>query len=246
MLLDEPPRSQGDLIFSIAGIPVRVHPMFWLVALLLGLGATGGKPIPIAIWVAAAFVSILVHELGHALVARSYGFEPRITLHAMGGLASYLPARREPKSNIAITLAGPAAGFLFAMLVILALRASGRQVELTWSVSPLVQIYFDRFDNLNLHQFVFYLLYVNIYWGLLNLLPVYPLDGGQIARDLLTLADPGEGLRRSLWLSVLVAGGIAVYSLAQGSMYLGMMFAYLGYQSYTALQSYFGSGGGRR
>jgi hypothetical protein len=109
VILSEPARTPYDLNFSLLGIPVRVHPMFWLVALLLGFRGNP-KPQELVLWVAVVFVSILVHELGHALAARAHGWEPWITLHGFGGLASYRPTRQTPRSRILITLAGPAPG----------------------------------------------------------------------------------------------------------------------------------------
>ena len=84
MLLNEPPRSQGDLNFMLLGIPIRIHWMFWLMALFLGYNSRGPKEL--LVWVAALLVSILVHELGHAAVMRLYGLQPSITLYGMGGL----------------------------------------------------------------------------------------------------------------------------------------------------------------
>ncbi|HSO11633.1 MAG TPA: hypothetical protein VLT51_04610, partial [Anaerolineales bacterium] len=83
LLTQTPPPTQYDLRFSIAGIPVRVHPLFWLIALLLG---SSGALVEIPIWILVVFVSILVHELGHALAFRRYGIQSHIVLHAMGGL----------------------------------------------------------------------------------------------------------------------------------------------------------------
>ena len=88
MLFTEPPRTQYDVRFSVAGIPVRVSPFFWLVTLLFG--ASGGTDaVGLLTWVAVVFVSILIHEMGHALVQRYYGWEPSIILYQMGGLATY-------------------------------------------------------------------------------------------------------------------------------------------------------------
>ncbi|MBL9123796.1 MAG: M50 family metallopeptidase, partial [Planctomycetaceae bacterium] len=126
MLFVEPPRTQFDLNFSVLGIPVRVHPLFWLVCLLLG----GDRDVSSALrWVGVVFVSILVHELGHALVARSYGANPWITLYSFGGLASYRGARTDTKSSIAIILAGPMAGFLFAAFLVVAIIATRHQFD---------------------------------------------------------------------------------------------------------------------
>ncbi|MFN8386267.1 MAG: hypothetical protein U0X92_07570 [Anaerolineales bacterium] len=77
------PTSRYDLRFSIAGIPVRVHPLFWLIALLLG---SSGDLLQIVIWIFVVFVSIVVHELGHAFAFRWYGLRSQILLHFSGGL----------------------------------------------------------------------------------------------------------------------------------------------------------------
>ena len=84
------------------------------------------------------------------------------------------------------------------------------------------------------------LLYVNIFWGLVNLLPIYPLDGGRIAREVFTLGNPRRGIIQSLWLSVI--GAAASRRLgpdAQFDLY-GFMFGYLSYASYQTLQAYQG------
>src|SRR5690349_4147218 len=125
MFLGEPPASQADLHFRIFGFPVRVHPYFWVVTLLLSLGGGAADPLNTLSWVAVAFVSILLHELGHASLQRFYGGHPWITLYGLGGLASCNDGPRTPWRRIAILLAGPGAGFLLAALIIAALRLSG-------------------------------------------------------------------------------------------------------------------------
>ena len=68
-----------DLKFSIFGIPVRVHPLFWLVSVIMQWNVH--DPRTTLIWVVCVFVSILIHELGHALTAKSYGWPPHIVLY---------------------------------------------------------------------------------------------------------------------------------------------------------------------
>ena len=71
MLLFEPPPSPGDVHFRLFGVPVRVHPFFWLTTVLMGLNPKGGTPpAELLIWVAVVFVSILVHEFGHVALIR--------------------------------------------------------------------------------------------------------------------------------------------------------------------------------
>jgi Zn-dependent protease len=94
---------------------------------------------------------------------------------------------------------------------------------------------------------VHYLLDVNIYWGLVNLLPVYPLDGGQISRQLFSMSR-GDGVQRSLWLSAVVGGVMAVLALVgmdlRNGLFVAVMFGYLAYVSYDTLQKYRGGGYG--
>lgn len=244
MLLSEPPASPYDLRFNLLGIPVRVHPMFWFVSLLLGLGGAP-KPDQMLLWVAAVFVSILVHEMGHALVAQAHGWPPHITLYGFGGLASYRPTYHTTRSSLLISIAGPAAGFLLAAAVLAALRLLGHRVEFEWPPTSRMPFRWEGFDSLRANLLVYYLLYVNIFWGLVNLLPVYPLDGGQMAREVLCVFDRNDGTRQSLWLSLVVAAVIAVLAFTRlDDKYIAFFFAYLAYTSYSTLQAYFGPGGG--
>ena len=82
MLIGEPPPSQADMHFRLLGFPIRVHPFFWLVAVFLGVGTGKNEtdPVELLTWVAVVFVSILIHELGHAIMKRAYGGHPWITL----------------------------------------------------------------------------------------------------------------------------------------------------------------------
>ncbi len=243
MFLVEPPPTPYDLNFSVAGIPVRVHPLFWVVTLLLGLG--GGDTATVVIWVIAVFVSILVHELGHALAAAAYGWQPRIVLHQFGGLAIYSPSSRSGWSDVIITAAGPGAGFLFAGLLILVLNLLNLPAPfLGWNLGA------DRLvDNRNLLYLIADLLYVNLMWGLVNLLPIFPLDGGQISRSVLLWINPHRGWYWAVWLSLIAAGGMTLLSLlgarAGGGLYTTLLFGWLAYSSYQMLEQ-MGGGWPRR
>lgn len=243
MIFSEPPRTRYDLNFGLLGIPVRVHPLFWLVALLLG--ARGNEePRRLILWIGAVFVSILVHEMGHAFAARWYGWEPWITLHGFGGLASYRPTYRSPAAQIIISLAGPGAGFLLAALVVGLIAASGHRLMFGWPdfVLPVI---FEPFKSDALNWLLIDLLYVNIFWGLVNLLPIFPLDGGQISVEAFGLVNPRDGLRQALWLSVFVAAGAGVLAFVRwDDLFLALFCGYMAYNSYATLQSYFTSGGG--
>lgn len=234
-MFGEPARTQYDLTFSLLGIPVRVHPLFWLVALLLGLG--GGDPDPgqMLTWVGVVFVSIIVHEMGHALLARSYGWQPWITLYGFGGLASYQPTHHSSSKQILIALAGPMAGFVLAAAVVAGLYVSDREAWfLGWTIGEGLPI-----ANLRLAELVFFLLYVNIFWGLVNLMPLYPLDGGRVARELLVIASPRDGVRWSLMTGVATGALLGSAALVyRRDFYLTFFFGYLAYLNYAALRAY--------
>jgi Zn-dependent protease len=78
---------------------------------------------------------------------------------------------------------------------------------------------------------------INIFWGLINLLPVYPLDGGNVTRYALLQADPWNGIRTSLWISV-IAGSLVAFAglFFLRSLFLAFLFGFLAYQSYQSLQ----------
>ena len=84
------------------------------------------------------------------------------------------------------------------------------------------------------------LLYMNIFWGLVNLLPIYPLDGGQISREVLATGQSvATALRQSLWLSVIVAAAVAVLAFTRlNDKYIAFFFAYMAYTSYSTLQAF--------
>ncbi len=244
MLLSEPPRSPYDLHFRVLGIPVRVHPLFWFVALLLGLGGNQ-KPLAMMMWIGTVFVSIIVHELGHALAARAHGWPPSITLHGFGGLASYHPTYHSTQSQLVITAAGPCAGFLLAALIVAFIAASGHRVAFGWHWGSLMPIRYEAFDSEITNMLISDLLFVNIFWGLVNLLPIYPLDGGQISRELLGLVSHQDAVRQSLWLSIITAAVVAVLAFTRlHDQFLALFFAYLAYTNYSTVRAYFGPGGG--
>jgi Zn-dependent protease len=255
MWLAEPPPSQGDLHFRLFGIPVRVHPMFWVITGLMGLDTRNGTPpAQFVIWMAVVFASILVHELGHAFLQRRFGGRPWITLQGLGGLASCDDCDRRPIPQILISLAGPAAGFALAALTAAVVRATGKDIGLTvGSDAPLpsgylgfsflgLTAYWELLPSRHANYLLFYLLEVNILWGLVNLLPVYPLDGGRVSREICMLRDPRSGLILSLQISLVAAAAMALYALTVWeSFFTAAMFGYLAYASYQTLRAYQGS-----
>jgi stage IV sporulation protein FB len=253
----EPPPTQADLHFRLFGIPVRIHPWFWLITAFLGLQGTSTPPMEFVSWVLVVLVSILVHELGHAFMQRHYGGRPRIVLHGMGGLAIAEGHERSTTAQVLIALAGPLAGFAFAFAALVVVVLAGHGValivgrHLVASVGTIdsdnalavpiagLHIVWQRFAATTPNYLLFDLLWVNLLWGLVNLLPIYPLDGGRIARELLLLGNPRQGIVLSLQLSMVAAGAMAVVGLVLWqSFFTAFLFGYLAYSSYQTLSAY--------
>lgn len=244
----EPGRTPYDLQFGLFGIPVRIHPGFWLVAFILGY-QPGQKPVGLLIWVGAIFFSILVHELGHALLMQRFGYAPRIALYYMGGLAipdegystGFARRRRDTWTSILISLAGPGAGFLLAAWTVLLLVVAGGKF---WLLLPTMEtlagfwhVVFPENTPEGVRMLVLDLLYINIFWGLVNLIPVLPLDGGQVARDLLVHRDRHQGLIHALQLSIAVGAVTAIgLWVGLGNERAAIMFALLAASNYLTLQ----------
>ena len=189
-------------------------------ALILGLHGNETPPLEVIVWIVAVFGSILVHELGHAFLQRHYGGHPRITLYGMGGLAACGDCDRSPKAHILICLAGPCAGFLLALLLLLLVRALGHQGGCALFGRPPAEViglrllgavfYWIPFRSNPVNELIGNLLYINLLWGAVNLLPVYPLDGGQISREVCLLGQPRQGMILSLRISVVAAAAMAI------------------------------------
>jgi len=202
------------LRFSLLGFPVQVQPFFWLTAVLLG--ASAGGPARIGAWVAVVFVSVLVHELGHATAAHLFGSPARIMLYGLGGLTAHRPMSSQWRS-IAVSLAGPFAGFALAAV--------------TFQVAVILPAPLGIVETL--FQF---LLFVNVGWGVVNLLPVLPLDGGHVARSAFRLVSPSNGDRWALALSLITAGAVVVLAISQGLLLMAVLFGMLAWSSIQEIQ----------
>lgn len=246
MTLFQPPsQTRYDLVINLGRIPVRVHPLFWLMALLFGFNS--GGILQLLIWVVVVFIAILVHELGHALVMWMYGQSSYIILYYFGGLTVPVPSRWGGRSTAAsftsnqeilVSLAGPFAGFLLALVISIVVIAMGGAFSINWLFGfipiPLVVLPAAHWI---VNSFARTFLWVSVFWGIINLLPVYPLDGGNVARHLFLKADPRDGVKKSLWLSVISGTLIAVIGLVLlKSEYMALLFAVLAFQSYQAIQ----------
>lgn len=222
----EPPPTRADLNWRFLGFPVRISPWFWLGTVLLGW--RGARDLDeLAVWTACVFVSILAHELGHALTARAFGArEGRIVFTGFGGLAINGGGLKRWQRIVELAC-GPGGGFVFAGLVWLAQRF----VLDPASMSPLGVMAVEN------------LIFIGLVWGLVNFVPVFPLDGGQIAHEVILWRRPHDGLLVSMKFAVgaaAVAFTISVglyFALDWSTGLLAFVFLILGVQSYMVLRA---------
>ena len=189
--------------FRIFDFPVTIGVDFLLISVLLGLGARPG--LYLIEWVVVVAVSILIHELGHAFALRHYNLRPEIRLWGMGGLTMSgfaLP----PRKSILVSLAGPCIGIPVA-LAVMVIRPWLPQTDPIWTiVNDLVAI--------------------NLFWGLLNLLPLGGLDGGNIVTTLFVVAMGERGRRPGQVLVAICSLVIAVVAAAIGFVYLTVVILF--------------------
>ena len=206
---------------TVAGFPVRIHPSFLLIAVFLGAGGGGDLSLVIA-WVFVAGVSILLHELGHAFTFRLFGVDSRIEMHAMGGVTIPVSGRGlRAGQQVVVSAAGPLTGLAVGVGLYAVLRLTGYQSHPGSFADDIVRD----------------ILFANIVWSLVNLLPVYPLDGGQLLGGVLRLITRGGGevaTQVISFVTVVVVGIVALdngYTIAAALLF---WFWFLGFRDAAA------------
>ena len=197
--------SLPGLRFRLFGFPITIGVDFLLITLIIGLGARPG--VFIFEWVVVVAVSLLIHELGHAFALSMYNIHPEIRLWGMGGLTIsgfVLP----PRKSILVSLAGPLVGIPVAIAVM---------VVRPWlpSADPFPAAASD-------------LIFVNLGWGILNLLPIAGLDGGSVVANLFVVVLGPRGKRPGLVAVAVCSAAIAVGAIFVGFFYLTIVIFFFG------------------
>jgi len=204
--------------FSILGIPVAVQPWFWLTMAFIGGGlhaSNSTEILLVLVFVFAGFLSILIHELGHAIMIRRYGLPVTITLQAFGGFASYPAGGLNRKQSFIVTAMGPGVQFGFGIFILIFAR----------SIEVPAGSLFGPF----LHD----LILVSLFWSVLNCLPVYPMDGGQMLAAVLGPSKQRYVHLISAIVAILVGMGGYFYL---GTILLPLFMAFFAWQNWQAFQ----------
>jgi Zn-dependent protease/predicted transcriptional regulator len=209
--------------FRVFGVPVRLHFTFLLLVVFIAVSVLGSSHsnASYTIFLVGGLVSVLLHELGHALVAGRFGIRTtEIVMFPIGGL-SRMERPLPPTAEIWVSLAGPFVN------VLLAVGIFGYMVA-THEANPVKMS--DLMEPSGKSAMAL-LLYGNILLAGFNLLPAFPMDGGRILRALLSYIRPEEeATRTAAWMGRMLAIGMGLYGLLDSQFMLVFfaLFIYLG------------------
>jgi len=203
-------------------IPVKIAPSFFVMAFILGFLNTFSL-VGTLIWAAVIFLSILVHEYGHAIAATFFGQSAQIQLFAFGGLTLPQGKRLKGWQEFTVIAMGPLFGFglYFATLFI-----PLDEVSKLPNVGPL------------LAYFILVTQFINLFWTVINLIPILPLDGGHLLRILLQGFIGHKSWKVSFILSVILSAVASLGFFYIGQLFIGVVFLLFTFQSVETLRQF--------
>jgi stage IV sporulation protein FB len=214
--LDAPRPTRFDLCWRVGGVPFRITPLFWFSCALLGLryfaDPEAGSLGYFLFWMLAACASLMLHELGHLLVGRLLGMQGETILYGLGGMTTGVEALSRRWQRLLVLLAGPAVQLLF--------------VSLLWALAwlPFPGVFREWGWQAPIANGLFILLWINLYWALLNLIPLWPLDGGRMACEIGEAIFGPRGRSIGLSFSIVCAGLLAMAATLQLSSRLSFPY----------------------
>lgn len=222
------------LRWRLLGINFCIQPSFWIMnalwAYILASPISGNRQLNgqelitfILIWVLCTLVSVMVHELGHVVTGRIFGQPGNITITGLGGQAVGEYGELRPWQRILVIAAGPGAGFAFVALLV-CVDGTYWNLAIDWFNQPewlKVRLFWiDRLDPLlRIDRPAAYetslqlLFFINLFVNIMNLLPIIPMDGGMIFKEVCCLIAPQAGLKFAFVWSFLLASGVTLYML---------------------------------
>lgn len=199
-------------------IPIRIYPLFFMVMGILSFYQSNFQVAGAVIWMLVIFISVLVHEFGHALTALAFGQRASIDLVGFGGATRHFGKQLNPFQEFLIVINGPIAGFMLFVVSYILLANFGAS-----------------FPQL-MRSGLFILAYANLFWTLLNLLPIHPLDGGQLLRIALEGIFGLPGLKIALFISFLFGLLLSIFLLIKMPL-LGIFLLLFSFESFWAWKS---------
>jgi len=196
---------------KILKIPIYIHTSLWISLLFIAADIPGSYREK-CLWAVVWVFCLVVHELGHALIALLYDAYPIITLYALGGKTEFNESGITSKQSLFITMGGPALEAVLLLVVHLLLRCD------------------FIYNHYYLLYFVLVTKHVNGMWLLLNLLPVVPLDGGMIVCSILQKKFGHRGFQASIIIGILSILAVMPYLYMRGYYIFLIMLVIYGLQ----------------
>lgn len=199
-------------------IPISIHPLFWLIAFFIGWMATYNLTEAL-LCVIVILVSVIFHELGHALTAQFFGQQTRIELAAFGGFTYREGRKLRLWEEFLIVLNGPIAGFALFLISYILFQ--------TVKIENEIILFTLKFT------FV-----ANLFWTIINLIPVLPLDGGHLMSIILEAIFGFKGVRFAIIVGIVIAVLMCIFFFAIGQFLIGALFLILTFESFRSLRYY--------
>lgn len=194
-------------------IPINIHPIFWALTILIAI-LNGTTVAQILIWIAIVFISVLIHEYGHALTAYYFGQHVHIDLLGFGGLTHRHGKKLKKWQDFLVTFNGPLAGMFFC--------------GVTFLIYTFMQPNADSLLNYALKSTII----INIFWTILNLLPIQPLDGGHLLSITLEAMFGLKGVKIALFISIILAALMTIAGFAMNQLFIGIIFFMFTFENY--------------
>lgn len=206
--------------FRLFGVPVHISPSFPIILAVLGLtasnfGITTQALVSVALWVLIAGFAILVHEFGHAGMFRAFGHRTSVALYGMGGLTTSISGPPlTPGRDFLVSMAGPVAGFALGGIGLFLPHSGNFYAEVSRG----------------------FLLWATFGFGVLNLLPILPLDGGQATVSMLRVLRVPRAMTIGRVIAVAFCAFGLLWALADGgNWWLAMLALWFGSMNMRAL-----------
>jgi Zn-dependent protease len=205
------------LTFFRQSLPIQIHPLFLVLALMIGW-LNAGTVLGTALWALVIFFSVLVHEFGHAVVGLAFDQKPAITLFGMGGLTERRrPTKLKPWKEFLLVFCGPLFGFILALLAKGALEVTPPKLEIVRYCLTITYV-------------------VNLFWTILNLFPIHPMDGGKLSMIVLEYFFGIRGIKISLALSFILGAVFGLLFLFFNQIFIGALFLLFAFESWRSFQ----------
>ncbi|NCF70399.1 MAG: hypothetical protein GWP59_01735 [Chlamydiales bacterium] len=207
-------------------IPVYIYPHFWLIAFLLSFTMNQGVFsdsiflgfISCAIWVFVILSSLLIHEFGHALTAKYFGHQASIEIAGFWGVTKRRGNKISKLKEFFVVLNGPLASFFLYLISDGSLGFFSNEGEL---LPNILQAYAS----------------INLFWTLTNLLPIYPLDGGQLMKVGIEFFTEEKALRIATFLSMVFGSLVCLVALFYNALPFALIFFFLTFEAYQTFRA---------